>query len=289
MKLFKVLMIISFSIVLIWGYYLYINPIFFTKKEVYVPDLVGLKETDAIAILEDMSLGYTIKYVEGTSSDISYTRPKANSLVKVGFPVELYVFNNEELHYESFVGLLFESNIDLIEEYCKRYLLTYDVTYEINNDIPEGVIISQNHSKDDIVCENDVLSFIVSASDNYITMPRLIGLNVYDAISILNDSSLVFNIIYYNSLIDSNIVLSQSVKEGKVIKKGNNFPIDIYVSKGLPVDLSCILVEEFVKTLEYIPYKYDIIYMDSNLEKKVLKIIAFYENEELCYKIYMSR
>lgn len=288
MKSIKILLILIFVIIFSWFYYIYINSILFSKNEVTVPNLVGYELDEATKKLQESNLAYVINYIDGESNLVSYTRPKENTKVKEGYVVSVYVYNNEILNYKNFEGLVFDTNEENIIKYCNIYSLNYEVIYEINNDIPEGIIIKQIPNDSENLTQNDTIKFYVSANDSFIQMPNLVGMNINDATSILNEYDLKFNLIYICSLIDCDLVISQEVKEGKVIKKGNSYPIDIYISKGITTDLCNVNIEEFLESLTYLDVKYDIIYIDSIDNNKLLKIIS-YENDSLAYRIYISK
>lgn len=286
MRLFKFLCILIVGIILSWLYYIYLNPLLFSKKEVSVPDVVGYEEERAIETLKESSLGYTVSYISGRGKNVAYTSPKALSVVKQGFTIKLYVYNNEALHYESFIGLSYDEIESELDSYCKEHLISYKVEYVLDNSLPEGVITSQSLNSNDEVKEGDSLVIKVSITDSFIKMPKLSGMNVYDAIAFLNENSLSFNLIYYYSLLEDGMVISQSIEEGKIIKKGNKSKIDIYVSKGLPLDITGA-EGEIIESLS-LSDNYDIIYVASNVKNKILKIIAYQKDGRLSYKIYIS-
>ena len=95
------------------------------------------------------------------------------------------------------------------------------------------MIFYQSKTVNDIIGENDELILKVAVSNEYVTMPNLVNMHILDAIKILDEYNLKYNIIYYNSVIENDIIISQSIDEGTIIKKGNNNYFNIYVSNGL--------------------------------------------------------
>jgi beta-lactam-binding protein with PASTA domain len=164
------------------------------------------------------------------------------------------------------------------------------VIYEENNDEIPGVILEQSLTSYDIVNPGDELVFKVSSSNQYIQMPSLSGLSVSDALEFLNKNDLKANLIYYYAPIDEDIIISQSIEEGIVIKKGNKHIIDLYVSKGMPYDLTSINIDNFIEVLIDLNINYDIIVVESNIESnKAIAVVGYSDDDSLAYSLYISK
>lgn len=274
MKLVKILWAIIGIIALIWVYYIYISPRIFKPHKLEIPNIEGLSEIDAKSCLDNMNIKYNINYIDGKSNLVKYTYPKSGTSIYESYVIDVYIEKILPSYYQSFVGLIYDENIDLIISYCDLHNITFKVIYEVNNNYISGQIFKQSKSNNDLVNNGDELILYVSRSDEFIAMPNLVGLNINDCIKILNDYNLEYNIIYFNTPIDEDIVISQSINEGTLIKKGNAYSFDIYVSKGMPVDLGSVNINQLLNVLSEINYNYDIIYVDSIINEKLIKIEA---------------
>lgn len=258
---------------LFWVYYLFLANKFFPKKELIVPDVVGLTEPQMEEVLNENKVKYNIFYVDGEQAIVQKTFPKAGSKIYETYYIDVYVYNKMPKYYEDFTGLLFDDEIKNIENFCKNYDLLYKVVYVVDNSYPQGQIIWQSLTSDDVIKSGDELVFKVVINDDYIQMPNLAGMNIIDAMKLLDKFQLNYNVIYYYAPIQEDTVVFQSVLEGTLIKKGNAYSFDIYVSKGMPSDVSTISLVEFVDILQQLNYEYEVIYVDSTLKgDNIIKI-----------------
>ncbi len=258
---------------LFWVYYLFLANKFFPKKELIVPDVVGLTEPQMEEVLNENKVKYNIFYVDGEQAIVQKTFPKAGSKIYETYYIDVYVYNKMPKYYEDFTGLLFDDEIKNIENFCKNYDLLYKVVYVVDNSYPQGQIIWQSLTSDDVIKSGDELVFKVVINDDYIQMPNLAGMNIIDAMKLLDKFQLNYNVIYYYAPIQEDTVVFQSVLEGTLIKKGNAYSFDIYVSKGMPSDVSTISLVEFVDILQQLNYEYEVIYVDSTLKSdNIIKI-----------------
>ena len=127
MKSTKILWIIIMIIGLFWVYYLFLANKFFPKKELIVPDVVGLTELQMEEVLNENKVKYNIFYVDGEQAIVQKTFPKAGSKIYETYYIDVYVYNKMPKYYEDFTGLLFDDEIKNIENFCKNYDLLYKV------------------------------------------------------------------------------------------------------------------------------------------------------------------
>lgn len=289
LKSLKYIWVINILIIVSWIFYIFIIPKVLKNRNIVVPDVKGYSINDAVKKLEENKLEVLICYIDGTNDEVLYTFPLKNSTVKYGSNINLYVSKKKVTYYEEFVGLVLESNIEMIDNYCINNGIKYEVEYKLDNNSIPGIIIKQSKDKNDIVNKNDKIIFTVARSDLYFTMPNLVGMNIYDALKLLDNYKMKANVIYYYAPIDNDVVIFQSVEKGNTIKKGNNSIIDIYVSKGLEID-AVIDYNNFVKVLSILDIKYDIIYIESNEESnKCLGYKKMSIDDYLHYYIYISK
>jgi beta-lactam-binding protein with PASTA domain len=290
LRYIKYIWIANILIVVGWLVYLFVIPYILYNKEVAVPDLTGLSEEKAVEILKDNNIDANIYYIDDDEEKVKYSIPSFGSSVKKHGTISLYIGRIKLKYYESFTGLMLEQNQDYINEYCKENAISYTVIYEENNDEIPGVILEQSLTSYDIVNPGDELVFKVSSSNQYIQMPSLSGLSVSDALEFLNKNDLKANLIYYYAPIDEDIIISQSIEEGIVIKKGNKHIIDLYVSKGMPYDLTSINIDNFIEVLIDLNINYDIIVVESNIESnKAIAVVGYSDDDSLAYSLYISK
>ena len=272
-----------------WIFYIFIIPKVLINRDVIVPDVVGCTVDDAIKILDDNKLEVLVCYIDGTNDEVLYTFPYKDSKVKYGSNINLYVSKKTLVYYEEFIGLVLDTNIDMINNYCINNGISYQIEYRLDNNSIPGIIIDQSMNKKDLVNKGDVLIFTVAKSDLYFPMPNLVGMNIYDVLCLLDNYNLKANIIYYHAPIDNDIVIFQSISEGNIVKKGNSYHIDIYVSKGLELDVK-IDYNNFVKVLSILDINYDIIYIESNEDiNTCLGYKSVSVDNMIHYYIYISK
>lgn len=289
MKILKYMWILNILIILSWIFYIFVIPKVLKERNIIVPDVRGYSVDDAVKKLEENKLEVLICYVDGTVDEVLYTFPLKDSIVKYGSNINLYVSLKATVYYEEFIGLVLDSNIEMIDNYCINNGISYEVEYKLDNNSIPGIIINQSKNKKDKVNSGDTIVFTVARSNLYFPMPNLVGMNVYDALKVLDDFNIKANIIYYYAPIDIDIVLFQSIGEGNTIKKGNSYPIDIYVSKGLEIG-AVRDYNNFIKVLSILGIKYDIIYIESNEERDVcLGCKTLSVDNLLHYYIYISK
>lgn len=275
MKFTRILWISVGIIVIGWIYFLYLSPRIFKPVQRTVPNILGLSEEEAAAELERNKILYRIHYIDGESFCVDSTMPKYGSRIYESYTVEVYIQKPLPKYYQSFVGLLYDENIERISSYCNTNHLKFRVEYVIDNSVKSGQIIGQSKAPDEILEAESEIVFQVAVSDDYVSMPNLSGMHIDEAMKLLDSYGLRYNVIYYNAPLEQDIVISQSLTEGSIIKKGNAYNFDIYVSKGMPHDLASINIEDFIAVLHDLSYPYRIVYVDSMSDAPVLAGISY--------------
>ena len=84
--------------------------IFLSKEEIYVPDVIGLSEDRAVAILDSVGLKSSIEYINYSKEAIPFSvfslHPRAYSKINKNRSVELVVYNDkEEVQVSRYIGL----------------------------------------------------------------------------------------------------------------------------------------------------------------------------------------
>lgn len=181
----KIISVIFIIIILILSRYVFLNH-FFNLKETVVPNVLYMKEEDAIKLLKKADLKYNIIYSKTQEVNDGYTfiqHPKENSVVKVNRSIQLWVNKTSDNSIPNIVGQ------NLTE--ARKYLEEADIQIARIDYIPiEGkedkviAIYPKIGSKLGILNQ---ISLLVGSKEliSKTIMPNLIGLDLNDAIAIL--------------------------------------------------------------------------------------------------------
>lgn len=269
MKLALKIWTVIFSIILLWIYFIFISPKIFHNKIVSIPDIASLNEAEGLKMLDDQNINYQITYIENDVDAILKTIPYAGTKIKASTSIKVYIGKIMPEAYKSFLGQSYEDSIDKIELMCNDKGITLKVEYEENTEIVPGIIIKESLTDGSLLNKGDTLIITVSSNSNSFLMPKLVGLNIEEALKIINEYNIKVNIIYYQTPIDEDVVIFQSTPPKTIISKVNSYKLDIYVSKGLSLNTH-IDVSDFIDIIPAMGYELEIIYVNSNLEKNIL-------------------
>ena len=232
MRYISKLWILIFVIIVIWCYYIFIYPKIFDTN-IIIPDVVGLKEEVLIEKLDEENIKYKITYLKSDSDLVLKTFPYAGMKIKKDFIIDVFIGKIIPKSYCGYLGLLYTDVKEEIEILCNDFNLNLIINYKEDNFQIAGVIIDESIVVGEEVKYGDTLILTVSMNNLYFKMPNLVGLNIYDALKIIDDYNLKVNVEYYSSFFDYDTVLFQSINKDTIIKKGNQYEITLYVSKGV--------------------------------------------------------
>lgn len=273
MKWINKLWYVFFAIIVAWSYYIFISPRIFNSTTVEVPDVIGLSEMESRRVLEGLQIQYQITYTQSTEECTLKTIPYAGVKVKKKHTISVYIGKIIPESYQSFLGQVYENVIQDIERLCNDYGLQLKLEYEKNDSHVSGIIIRESITPGTLLKNGEILTLTISANEAYFLMPNLVGLSIYDALSILEEYQVKAKINYYTAPMDEDIVLYQSIAKDSIIKKGNPYEIDLYVSKGMATVNSQIDPYQLEEMLVSLGYQVEKMYMNSNEEKD--KLVAF--------------
>ncbi|MBE5954094.1 MAG: PASTA domain-containing protein [Lachnospiraceae bacterium] len=109
-------------------------------------------------------------------------------------------------------------------------LITQIVDKQNSDAIPKDMVLSQNIRDGEIVDTGTVLELVISAGGELVYLPNLIGMTKEEAIKILEELGLYYEIKEEKSDIAPGCVCAQDVEEGTGIEKGDT--INITISLG---------------------------------------------------------
>jgi serine/threonine-protein kinase len=204
------------------------------RKIVNVPNLVGMKIDDATKLLISKDLDYKVvaeQYNENYPKDIVIRQnPNAGIQVKESRQILLTISKGKE---SSAVPYL----INKQEGYAKNdiqnaQLSIGNITYQNNDSIPKGIVISQNPSPGKAVPYYSNVDLVISlGAEDILLMPNLVGKNYSEAQSTLNVLGLQIGEVNYmkNETFLPNTILKQNPRSGDTVRK--NTIVTLILSK----------------------------------------------------------
>lgn len=225
--------IVIFIVIIGWIYYIFLSPYIINKKEVVIPDVVGLSEKDGIKKLDDNNIKYKIIYIQDSQEFVLKTIPYAGVNIKNNCVIDVYIGHVFPRSYKSYLGLVYDDVRNEIELLCNDYGLELIIEYKEDDSLVSGVIIDESIKDGSIIESGDTLVLTISKSNSFFVMPNLVGLDIYDALKILEEYKIKAIVNYYVSPIGYDIVIFQSISKDSIIKKGNQYEVTLYVSKGI--------------------------------------------------------
>ena len=168
------------------------------------------------------------------------------------------------------VGVEYETAQKQIEELNNkndRINISIDIaSEEYSEEYAEGYIISQDPEKNKKIKEDTVIKVVVSKGIEKVTMPKLIGEKESDAVKMLEDLGLKFEVEEEtNKKVEAGVVYEQDVDEGTEVNKGSTVKIKISAgAKKVQVPSVIGSTEEDAK---------------STLSKASLKVTVVYEED----------
>ncbi len=220
----------------------------FTPEEQYaLPDLIDKEAAYALPLLEN--LGYKVELSEEPSEVteqgfVIKQSPEPGNNAALGSVVALVVSSGPaDLVMPDLFGFAFDEAVEIIED---MGLVLGDIIYEQRDDMPEHNIISQSLFADTIVEKGEVITLIVSGSQQTedIVMPKLTGLNVLQAVKMLNELGFGSYLVYEEeSTQPEGIVTNQSPRQGAQESPLNS--VDIWISSFSGKRYNALLQAQF--------------------------------------------
>lgn len=213
---------------------------YLTVKEVPVPQLVGLSEELAQKTVDDLDLGlkvedriYSSEYEEGI---VIRQKIESGEFLKKDFPISVIISKGQK--YVNVPDLYKEpsNEVDIILSGVE--LEEGEDSHEYSNDIPLGLVISQNPKAGQEVAIGTKVDYVISKGPEieYKLVPTLVGLNIEDAkLKIKEKGFSVGNITDdYSEEYEVNKVIYQSYPAEQEVEE--NSSIDLIISKGKKPD-----------------------------------------------------
>jgi len=228
-----VLVLLAIGILSGWGYGKIMSRMN-TVKEVLVPNVVGLSKEEAKMKIESSGLNFILG--ESETSDEPKDKvlrifPNSGSKVKVHSDVTVCVSRGPK---KVLVRDFREYDYITAKNIIKNDNLRVEISYEFNDVIPKGRIITQTPEPGVKVNKNDKILLVVSNGPKVkiVTVPDLNGLTLSEARTLLKLKKLnLGNSV--KTLIDKKEldgkIYSQSIEKNDEIKEGSKIDVSYYV------------------------------------------------------------
>ena len=250
----------------------------------------GMDQIEAEKQFNQMGIKYQITYIESDKEEVIKTIPYAGTKIKKNNIVSIYIGKIYPPKYRSYLGRVYDEVKEEIQVMCNSFGMNLKIEFEDVDNIISGLIIKESLTDGGILNNGDELILTISVNNSTFLMPNLVGLNVDEAVEIITELNMNVNIIYYQTPIDPDVVLFQSVEAETLISKKNQYIVDIYVSKIIS-NYASIDVDFIVEVMVKLNYDVEVIHIESNGNKN--KLIAFekqklYDSNIVKYKIWIT-
>ena len=206
-----------------------------TKKDVQIPELVGLTEEQAIQKIKESNLiyekeseDYNKDYAEG---QIYEQTPKyrANYTIKEKSTIKVKVSKGtEKVVVPKVVGMTYDDAVKELE----NAKLKAERVEETSKTIQEGYVISQEIEANESANAGDAIKIHVSIGTGIaqVVMPNVVGYSEENAKNALTGKNLTVTIEYSEDTSKNNgEVLSQSIEKGKNIDEGTEVTLVVNI------------------------------------------------------------
>lgn len=208
------------------------------KEQVYVPDVVGMMQEEAEAILEENGLTYELTETDSNliTGTVGAQSMEADTQTDRGTCIALTISNgyipdideSMEAEIPDLIGMTFREAQELLYE---NKLFMARTGAEYSSTVSKGCIISQNIEAGAIGHQGDVIGVIVSLGNRVIRVPDVQYKDEAEAIATLEDSGLMVSVHYEESdIVAVGKVISQDLEAGTEVDW--NSGITIIVSIG---------------------------------------------------------
>lgn len=231
-KLVVAIVIVALAIVLFAaGGFALINKIT-SGEEVVVPQVVGMKQDQAVSELEALNLEY--KIVEGESDEyepgyVIEQSIEAGTKVKEGKIIELTIcVGSDAVEVPDVTNKSEDAATVMLEDAGFKV----EVKEENSSDVKEGNVIRQSPSGGQKLDKGETVIIVVSTGEDDVTVPNVTGLTKEDAIAKLSSANLRYSITSYeySDSYEAGYVIYQNYSSGE--KVAPDTVINIKISKG---------------------------------------------------------
>ena len=223
---------ILIAIILIFNFILL--PMYVSGSEIYVPNVVGMTEEEAIETLEDADFNpQLIDTSFGVSlppGRIFLQKPESGKLVKEGRAIYLFISGGEQIIS---LPLLKGKSVRDARFALERIGLKLGSIEELASTHPKDMVFDQQFAEGTTLKKGQSVGITVSIGKGVgnIVVPDLIGKSLSEAQRILSDSTLIVGKVNYQISSSSlpNTVLDQYPAPGNKLNSGSS--VDLFITK----------------------------------------------------------
>lgn len=178
-------------LIVVIGFIVGYNKIYSGVAETTVPNIVGMKQSDAKSTVEAKKLKFVVVGKENSDKPkgtVIKVLPKAGTKVKVNSEVRVSISGGKkQLTVPNVVGTDLDTAKDII---TKSGLAVGDISYNYSDNVASGNVISQDPQSDSNVDDSSSVDLVVSNGPEvkYSTVPDVTGKNIDEATSILENA-----------------------------------------------------------------------------------------------------
>jgi serine/threonine-protein kinase len=212
---------------------LYYNP---TKAFVPIPNVEGRSLEDARAILgaSGFQIEETSELSEVAPNLVIRTEPAADTPVPQETVVTIVVSGGpDEVSIPPIIiNVPVETAQDLLES--DQYRLVVEVTEQVDNEIPAGVVISSDPAPNTLVARGSTVVLTISSGPGQVRVPPLVGQSEAAARNQLDELGLSIDVAYQELQPGDSrdgTVLSQSVDPGAEVDRGSSVAVIVGQSR----------------------------------------------------------
>ncbi len=211
-----------------------IMPWYVSKPTVEIPNVVGMQEDDAIALLKSLNLeplrGDTRKDKQYPEGSVAAQNPDPLQIVKEGRRVYLTISGGEKLVViPSFRGSTLRNAKFTLD---RLGLHQGALSYAVSTEFPEGTIMAQEPPQGAHIRHKGFVNFMISAgtSIDSIIVPDLLGRSLTEAQKILLEKGLAIGTITYQPSTDllPNSVIEQVPRPLEIVTVEKN--VDLFIA-----------------------------------------------------------
>lgn len=212
-------------------------------KPFEMPDIVNSNYTEATVLLSQKGLFVEISdeiySTEFSANTILTQTPAAGEMVKSGQKVAVVISLGAK---KATIPIVLNKNLSDAQIIIENNKMKIGNVVEQFNDLPAGLILSQNPAGGLPAEENTVIDLIVSKGPENATVlvPNLVGKSTAEAQNILNGLNLVLGAIEseFSDEVVVNAITRQELEPGKEVSEG--VMINVFISKGPEVPVTTV-------------------------------------------------
>ncbi len=203
-----------------------------TVTQVPMVSVVGLSQDAAASKLQELGLLVSISVEESDEAQGTVLRQSVSEgeMVAQGSYVELVISGGSAVKMVTLTDMTGKAEADAVALLTGLGLVP-DKTYEYNEEVAAGLVISQDPTTGYSVAEGSTVKLIISQGKQAITAPNVVGKDQNTAVAELSAAGLTVTIAQESSDTQpAGIVIWQSIEAGKTVEQGT--AITITVSTG---------------------------------------------------------